>query len=92
MQINQREDRGRHQRGLIRNIVDYCRARFIFAQRPNYLTAWHILALTINQKRSFLIKRARRPAALHLTSKCLFVLNYVCVVGLLMYAIYFKAQ
>ena len=58
MQINQREDRGRHQRGLIRNIVDYCRARFIFAQRPNYLTAWHILALTINQKRSFLIKGA----------------------------------
>ena len=78
MHINQREDRGRHQRGLIRNIVDYC---FIFAQRLNYLTAWRILALTINQKRSFLIERDRRPAALHLTSKCLFVLNYVCVVG-----------
>ena len=79
MHINQREDRGRH--GLIRNILDYCRAHFIFAQRPNYLRAWHILALTINQKRSFLIERDRRPAALHLTPKCLLVLNYVCVVG-----------
>ena len=50
------------------------------------LDSWDVARLahpsTYNQPEKKLIARDRRPAALHLTSKYLFVLNFVCVVGL----------